>query len=94
MRKQMKKLEKENGKLYSDKGTMIFDEFGITDISEDKELKTPYSTITQLASANDALYIYFSPMMAYVVPLRHLSADCTIDEFKVFIENKTGLQFN
>lgn len=90
MRKQMEKLKKENGKLYSDKGTLIFDEYGITDISEDKELKTPYSTVTQLCIGNNALYIYFSPMMAYIVPNRLIN---DINEFKAFLERSTGINF-
>ena len=90
MRKQMKKLKKENGKLYSNKGTLILDECGITDISEDKELKTPYSSITQLCVGNNALYIYFSPMMAYIIPIKLLD---NIHEFQLFIESKTNLTF-
>lgn len=90
MRKQMEKLKKENGKLYSDKGTLIFDEYGITDISEDKELKTPYSTVTQLCIGNNALYIYFSPMMAYIVPNRLIN---DINEFKAFLESNTERKF-
>ena len=91
MCKQMNKLKKEKGKLYSDKGTLTFDENGITDISEDKELKTPYSTVTQLCTGNNALYIYFSPIIAYIVPVRLL--DDNSDEFKTFLERKTGLTF-
>lgn len=91
MNKQLKKLEKEDGKLYSNRGTIIFDEDGITDISPDKELKTPYSTVTQICTGNGALYIYFSPIMAYIVPTRLLNNNH--EEFRTFLENKTGLTF-
>ncbi len=93
MQKQMNKLKKENGKLYSDKGTLIFNSNGITDISEDKELKTPYSTVTQLCIGHNALYIYFSPVMAYIIPFRTINSNCSVDEFKSFIESNTSLTF-
>lgn len=89
----MNKLKKENGKLYSDKGTMVFSEDEITDISEDKELKTPYSTITQLCIGSYAIYIYLSPVMAYVLPFRIIPDNTNLEEFKSFLAAKTGLTF-
>lgn len=91
MNKQLKKLKKEDGKLYSNKGTIIFDDKLITDMSEDKELKTPYSTVTKLCTGNGALYIYISPIMAFIVPTRLLNNNT--EEFKTFLESKTGLKF-
>lgn len=93
IRKTLNKLKKEDKLPYSEKGILIFDEVEISDISTDKELKAPYSTVTKLVNTDNFIYILCYGGIGYIVPLRIIDNNINIDEFKSFIESKTGLNF-
>lgn len=93
LRKTMNKMKEKEGLPYSEEGTLVLDENEITDISTNQEIKTGYSAITQLVDINNAIYIICSNSMAYIIPFR-VTGTNSINEIKVFLEDKTGLRFN
>ena len=93
LKKQFSKLKAEDKLPYSEKGTLIFSETEITNIAPNKELKAAFSSITQLAIRNGTIYICCTGGIGYIVPFRIIPDNINIEEFKSFLENKTGLTF-
>ncbi len=93
LRKTINKLKKEDKLPYSEQGILIFSETEITDISPNKELKAPYSRITQLVIKNNTFYICCSGGMGYIVPFRIIPDNINVGALKSFLESKTGLTF-
>ena len=83
---------KKQGRLpYSAQSTLTFSDEGITEVSETGTTSVNYKSVEKIAvNADKALYIYFTAMSAFLIPLSMLPEEVTVDELVGFIEEKTG----
>lgn len=88
MKRNIKKLARDGKLPYSKEGVLIFDEDFINDINTTTESKTRYSCIEKCCITENAIYLYFSAMQAYIVPMSAFSTEEDKQEFIKFINSK------
>ncbi|MCL2633916.1 MAG: YcxB family protein [Oscillospiraceae bacterium] len=82
------KITKKRGKLpMGSEVTIIFEEDYIYEITEITETKIKYETIIKLFEGK-AIYIYFSSMQAFIIPLSVFESEIQYKEFKDYIHHK------
>lgn len=69
MKKGLKKMKKEGRLPYSNEAIVKFDDESIHEISLNTESKTKYSLVEKIAVTEKAIYIYFSSVQAYILPV-------------------------
>lgn len=89
MRKNIRKMKKV-GKLPYNKDLILkFTDDIILEITPNSEYKTKYSVIEKIAVAEDAIYIYFSSVQAFIIPISVFSDENEKKKFLDFIMSKT-----
>lgn len=87
------KMMKKHGKLPYGKNISIeFHEDYFIETTSETETKTKYSFIERMAYGNYAIYIYISPIQAYIVPLTVFESAEQRDAFCAFINHKATAQ--
>lgn len=88
MKKGLKKMKKEGRLPYSNEAIIKFDDESIHEISPNTESKTKYSLVEKIAVTEKAIYIYFSSVQAYILPVTAFSEDAEKQKFLEFINLK------
>jgi hypothetical protein len=84
----LKRLKKD-GKLPFSKETVItFDEERLHEKSIDAESSINYSSIEKIGEGDQAIYIYFSALQAFILPYRSFESDEQRHEFLSFLNTK------
>jgi hypothetical protein len=87
----IKKLKKEGRLPYSNEGILKFDDESIHEITPSTENKTNYSLIEKIALTEKAIYIYFSSVQAYILPVTVFSEETEKLKFLEFINSKVDI---
>ena len=83
------KLMKKDGKLPYGKNVSIeFDETFFIESTEINETKTKYASIEKIAVSNNMIYVYFSAIQAFILPLSVFESNEQKDAFLLFINDK------
>ncbi len=91
MKKSIKKMKKDGRLPYSNEAILKFDEESIHEITPNTENKTKYSLIEKIAVTEKAIYIYFSSLQAYILPVTAFSEEMEKQEFLEFINRKADI---
>ena len=91
MNRRIKKMKKEGRLPYSNEATLMFDDEIIHEITPNTEIKTKYSLIEKIAVTEKAIYIYFSFVQAYILPVTAFSNEMEKIKFLEFINLKVGI---
>jgi hypothetical protein len=86
----IKKMKKEGRLPYSNEAILKFDDEYIHEITPNTENKTKYSLIEKIAVTEKAIYIYFSSVQAYILPVTAFSEEMDKIKFLEFINMKAG----
>lgn len=88
MEKRIKKMKKEGRLPYSKEAIIKFDDKSIHEITPSTETKTLFSLIEKIAVTEKAIYIYFSSVQAYILPISVFSDEMKKQKFLEFINLK------
>ena len=88
MKKRINKMKKEGRLPYSNEAILKFDDESIHEITPNTESKTNYSLIEKVAVTEKAVYIYFSSVQAYILPVTTFSEEMEKQKFLEFINSK------
>lgn len=88
MEKRIMKMKKDGRLPYSNDAILRFDDESINEITPKTENKTNYSLIEKIAVTDKAIYIYFSSVQAYILPVTAFSEDMEKQRFLEFINLK------
>jgi len=88
MKKRMIKIKKEGRLPYSNEAILRFDNESIYEITPKTEGKTNYSLVEKIAVTEKAIYIYFSAIQAYILPVTAFSDEMEKLKFIEFINLK------
>ena len=86
----IKKMKKEGRLPYSNEAILKFDDEYIHETTPNTENKTKYSLIEKIAVTEKAIYIYFSSVQAYILPVNAFSEEMERLKFLEFINLKAG----
>jgi len=85
---QIKSIKK-TGKLpFGKENTLRFFEDFMMSIEDGTETKMKYTNIEKVAAGDNAIYIYFSAMQAFIIPFSVFSNEQERNEFYAFINQK------
>lgn len=84
----IKKMKKGGRLPYSREVVLKFDDECIHEIAPDTENKTKYTLIEKIAVTEKAIYVYFSAVQAYILPITAFSDEKEKHEFLEFIKLK------
>lgn len=88
MKKRIKKMKKEGRLPYSNEAILKFDDESIHEITQNTESTTKYLLIEKIAVTEKAIYIYFSSVQAYILPITAFSKEIEKVKFLEFINMK------
>ena len=91
LRKSVERMQKDGKRLYSESGTLIFNNEHIIDSSSVSETKIPYSSISRIAQGKSATYVYYNSSRPIIVPFSVFDGDKVNLEFHEYIMQKTNL---
>lgn len=91
MNNRIKKMKKEGRLPYSNEAILKFDEEKIHEITPNTENITKYSLIEKIAVTEKSIYIYFSAVQAYILPVTAFSEEMEKLKFLEFINTKVEL---
>lgn len=91
MKNRIKKMKKEGRLPYNNEGILKFDDESIHEITPNTESKTNYSLIEKIAVTEKAIYIYFSSVQAYILPVTAFSEEMEKLKFLEFINSKVDI---
>ena len=91
MKKEIKKIKKEGKLPYSKEAILKFDAESIHEITPNTESKSNYPLIEKIAVTEKAIYIYFSSVQAYILPLTAFSDEMEKLKFIEFINLKANI---
>lgn len=86
----IKKIKKDGRLPYSNEAILKFDDESIYEITPNTENKTKYSLVEKIAVTEKAIYIYFSSVQAYIVPVTTFSEEIEKLKFLEFINSKVN----
>jgi hypothetical protein len=89
--KRIKKMKKDGRLPYSNEAILKFDNESIHEITPNSECKTKYSLIEKIAVTEKAIYIYFSSVQAYILPVSAFTEEEGESEFLAFINSKVNI---
>jgi len=84
----IKKIKKDGRLPYSNEAILKFDDECIYEITPNTENKTKYSLVEKITVTEKAIYIYFSSVQAYIVPVTVFSEEMEKLKFLEFINSK------
>ena len=83
---------KKTGRLpYSGEATLKFGEENIHEVTLDTDNKTSYSLIEKVAVTEKAVYIYFSTVQAFILPVTAFPSEMEKQKFLEFINSKVDI---
>lgn len=91
MKNRIKKMKKEGKLPYDSEAILKFDDESIHEITPNTEMKTKYSVIEKIAVTEKAIYIYFSSVQAYILPVTAFSEEMEKLKFLEFINSKVDI---
>lgn len=91
MNKRILKLKKEGRLPYSNEAILKFDDEKIHEITPNTENITKYSLIEKIAVTEKAIYIYFSSIQAYILPVTAFSEEMEKLKFLELINEKVDI---
>ncbi|WP_313076073.1 YcxB family protein [Lacrimispora sp.] len=91
MNKRITKMKKEGRLPYSNQAILKFDDEKIHEITPNTENVTKYSLIEKIAVTEKAIYIYFSSLQAFILPVTAFSKEIERLEFLEFINKKVDI---
>ena len=91
MNKRIIKMKKEGRLPYSNEAVLKFDDEKIHEITPNTENITKYLLIEKIAVTEKAIYIYFSTIQAYILPVTAFSAEREKLKFLEFINMKIDI---
>ncbi|WFR59307.1 YcxB family protein [Anaerocolumna sp. AGMB13025] len=91
MNKRIIKMKKEGRLPYSNEAILKFDDEKINEIAPNTENITKYSLIEKIVVTEKAIYIYFSSVQAYILPVTAFSAEMEKLKFLEFINMKVDI---
>lgn len=94
MKQSIKKVKKQGRLPYSKVALLRFDDDCIHEITPDNETKTKYSLVEKIAISETAIYIYFSSVQAYIVPMTAFSDEIEKQNLLDFINLKVDTYKN
>lgn len=90
MSRKIVKMKKGSRLPYSSEGTLTFDGESIHEVTLNTDNRTNYRLIEKIAVTEKAIYIYFSSVQAYILPLTAFSSDLEKQQFLEFITSKVN----
>ena len=84
----LKRLKKDGKLPFSKETTIIFDEERIHEKSIEAESSILYTSIEKIGEGDQAIYIYFSALQAFILPYRSFESDEQKNEFLSFLNTK------
>ena len=81
-------MKKEGRLPYNSEAILKFDDENIYEITTKTENKTNYSLIEKIAVTEKAIYIYFSSVQAYILPVTAFQDEMEKQKFLEFINLK------
>ncbi len=94
IKKRIIKMKKEGRLNYSNEAILKFDDESIHEITPYTENKTKYSLIEKIVVTEKAIYIYFSSVQAYILPVTAFSEESEKQKFLEFINSKVDILRN
>jgi hypothetical protein len=91
IKKRIIKMKKEGRLPYSKEAILKFDDECIHEITPNTENKTKYLLIEKIAVTEKAIYIYFSSIQAYIIPVTAFSEEMEKLKFLEFIHLKVNI---
>lgn len=91
MEKRIKRMKKEGRLPYSNESILKFEDENMHEITPSTENKTNYSLIEKIAVTEKAIYIYFSSVQAYILPVSAFSDEMERQNFLEFINLKADI---
>jgi hypothetical protein len=91
MNKRILKMKRDGRLPYSNEAILKFEDEKIHEITPNTENITKYSMIEKIAVTEKAIYIYFSSIQAYIVPVTAFSAEMEKIKFLEFINMKVDI---
>ena len=91
MNKRIIKMKKEGRLPYSNESILKFDDEKIHEITPNAENITKYLLIEKIAVTEKAIYIYFSTVQAYILPVTAFSDEMEKLKFLEFINMKVDI---
>lgn len=91
VKKYIKKIKKDGRLPYSNEAILKFDDESIYEITPNTESNTKYSLVEKIAVTENAIYIYFSSVQAYIVPVTAFSEEMEKLKFLEFINSKVKI---
>ena len=71
---------------------MLFEDEMIIDITTNVETKMKYLNLERIEYDNNLLYLFFSPLQAFILPLRIFTNSNERDELIAFIKSKMPIE--
>ncbi len=91
MKNRMIQLKKEGRLPYSNEAILKFDDEKIHEITPNTENVTKYSLVEKIVVTDNAIYIYFSSIQAYILPVTAFSEEMEKLKFLEFINMKVDM---
>lgn len=91
MKKNIKNSKREGKLPYNNEAILKFDDESVHEIAPNTENKTKYSMIEKIAVTEKAIYIYFSSVQAYILPMIAFSDEMEKLKFLDFINLKADI---
>lgn len=91
MNRRITKIKKEGRLPYSNEAILKFDDEKIHEITPNTENVTKYSLIEKIAVTEKAIYIYFSSVQAFILPVTAFSGEMEKLKFLEFINMKVDI---
>lgn len=91
MKKRIMKIKKEGRLPYSSESLLKFDNESIHETTPNTENRTKYSLIEKIAVTEKAIYIYYSSVQAYILPVNTFSEEMEKLKFLEFINSKANI---
>lgn len=92
-KRNIRKIKKDGKLPFSPQGELLFEEDAIHEITPDSECRTSYSRLERIGITDEALYLYFGAIQAYIIPFSCLSDASEKDRILAFLHKKVQLDF-
>lgn len=88
VKKNIRKLEKDGKLPFSKESTITFNDDNIHEKTVQTETRVQYSAIDKIILGDQAIYVYFSSIQAFIFPYRSFESDEQKNEFIAFLNAK------
>lgn len=91
IKRHVKKLKSDGRLPYGGNGELIFNDESIHDISAKTESKISYTLIEKIGVTQEAIYIYFSSIQAFILPTSVFAGDDEKQKFLDYLYSKINV---